>query len=68
MLSAEASKLRGRLTWASCGMFGRQGETALLQRQYIDENLASALHFYHNLVQIVEPRQVLLQVSQPPKA
>ena len=35
--AAGAAKLRGRLTWAACGMFGRcgrAGQAALVQRQY----------------------------------
>ena len=67
--AAEAAKLRGRLTWAACGMFGRcgrAGQAGLLQRQYKDDDpqltaeLAEALRFYKALVQVVEPRRVFL--------
>ena len=74
--AAEAAKLRGRLTWAACGMFGkcgRAGQAALLQRQYRDDvsylspELTKSLNFYKTLVQIVEPRQIFLGPStQPP--
>ncbi|CAE7409333.1 DNA (cytosine-5)-methyltransferase 3A [Symbiodinium microadriaticum] len=67
--AAEAAKLRGRLTWAACGMFGRcgrAGQAALVQRQYRDsdaklsDELRASLRFFQSLVQVVEPRTVFL--------
>ena len=75
LTSAEASKLRGKLTWASCGMFGkcgRAGQAPLVQRQYRDTDaeltaaITRALHFYSCLLQTVKPREILLGSSQLP--
>ena len=75
LTSAEASKLRGKLTWASCGMFGkcgRAGQAPLVQRQYRDTDaelttaITRALHFYSCLLQTVKPREILLGSLQLP--
>ncbi|CAE7557407.1 Dnmt3b [Symbiodinium sp. CCMP2456] len=67
--SAEAAKLRGRLGWASCSMYGRcgrGGQAPLVQRQYASEPpaltaaLRRSLEFYLSLLQLVQPRVIHL--------
>ena len=72
---AEAAKLRGKLGWASCAMYGRcgrGGQAALVQRQYHDDDhelspdLVRSLEFFSALLHVVKPRTLLLGPHQPP--
>ena len=67
-LSAQASKLRGRLQWASSAMYGRVargGQGPLVRRQYEDADdltpeLSRSLKCMLALLQVVGPREVPL--------
>ena len=64
---AQASKLRGRLGWAATAMYGkcgRGGQSALIDRQYYDTEialsppLAHSLLYLKEMVALVPPRQI----------
>ena len=72
---AAAAKLRGKLVWASAGMFGkcgRIGQHALICKQYHDQtdqvspHLENALRYLHAMLQCVPPRCIHLSSSFEP--